>query len=81
VSRNIGSRPLDVAPFVAFTLEKRGKQTNYGATSSASTARRPRDAPERTANLAAPERPLKNGDKALVGNTGYRRFLKTGGAV
>jgi transposase len=37
------------------------------------------DAAERTAILAALERQLRRGDKALVGNTGYRRFLKTVG--
>lgn len=33
----------------------------------------------RTAILASLQRQLKRGDKALVSNTGYRRFLKTGG--
>ncbi len=40
-----------------------------------------KDAAERTAVLAALERQLKKGDKALVGNSGYRRFLKTVGAA
>src|SRR5206468_7439113 len=34
-----------------------------------------KDAADRAAILAALERQLKKGDKALVGNTGYRRFL------
>ena len=38
-----------------------------------------KDAAERAAILAALERQLKRGDKALVGNTGYRRFLRTVG--
>ena len=38
-----------------------------------------KDAAERAAILAALERQLRRGDKALAGNTGYRRFLKTVG--
>ena len=38
-----------------------------------------KDAADRTAILAALERQLRRGDKALVGNTGFRRFLKTVG--
>jgi hypothetical protein len=34
-----------------------------------------KDAAARVAILAALERELKKGDKALVGNKGYRRFL------
>jgi hypothetical protein len=36
-----------------------------------------KDAEARTALLAGLEQKLKQGDKALVGNTGYRRFLST----
>jgi transposase len=36
-----------------------------------------KDAADRASILAALERQLKRGDKALVGNTGYRRYLKT----
>jgi SRSO17 transposase len=36
-----------------------------------------KDAADRAAILAALERTLKRGDKALIGNTGYRRYLKT----
>jgi hypothetical protein len=36
-----------------------------------------KDAADRTSILAALERQLAKGDKALVGNTGYRRYLKT----
>jgi hypothetical protein len=35
------------------------------------------DAADRASILAALERQLTKGDKALVGNTGYRRYLKT----
>jgi hypothetical protein len=38
-----------------------------------------RDAATRQAILANLERQLAKGDKALVGNTGFRRFLKTEG--
>ena len=38
-----------------------------------------RDAATRQAILASLERQLARGDKALVGNTGFRRFLKTEG--
>jgi hypothetical protein len=79
----------DGAPFVPLTLEKRAKQSDYGAKSVTLAGRRyivcinhqeaEKDAAERSAILAALERQLKRGDKALVGNTGYRRFLKTVG--
>jgi transposase len=36
-----------------------------------------KDAADRASIIAAPERQLAKGDKALVGNTGYRRYLKT----
>jgi hypothetical protein len=36
-----------------------------------------KDAADRTAILTALERQLRRGHKALVGNTGFRRFLKT----
>ena len=38
-----------------------------------------KDAAARAAILTALERQLKKGDKSLVGNTGYRRFLATPG--
>src|SRR5208283_4686410 len=38
-----------------------------------------KDAAARAAILAALERQLKKGDKSLVGNKGYRRFLATPG--
>ena len=36
-----------------------------------------KDAADRAAIVAALERQLAKGDKALIGNTGYRRYLKT----
>jgi Transposase DDE domain len=79
----------DAAPFVPLIVEKRGRDIEYSAkTVTLSGARyivcinhqqAAKDAADRTAVLAALERQLKRGDKALVGNTGYRRFLKTVG--
>jgi transposase len=51
----------DAAPFVPLVIDKRGRDTEYGA------------------KAVTLERQLRRGDKALVGNTGYRRFLKTVG--
>ena len=43
----------------------------------ASAAVAEKDAADRASIVAALERQLAKGDKALVGNTGYRRYLKT----
>ena len=79
----------DTAPCVPLTLTKRGHETDYEA--KAVTVGGPRyilcrnhqeaarDAAARQAILANLERQLARGDKALVGNTGFRRFLKTEG--
>jgi len=79
----------DAAPFVPLTLTKRGKDTDYGAKAVTLGGTRyivclnrqeaAKDAADRAKILATLERQLKKGDKALVGNTGYRRFLKTVG--
>jgi hypothetical protein len=79
----------DAAPFVPLIVEKRGRETDYGAKAVTLGGARyivcvnhqeaEKDAAERTAILTALERQLRRGDKALVGNTGYRRFLKTVG--
>jgi Transposase DDE domain len=79
----------DAAPFVPLTVEKRGRAADYSAKSVTLGGRRyivcinhqeaERDAANRAAILAALERQLRRGDKALVGNAGYRRFLKTVG--
>jgi len=80
---------VDAAPFVPLIVEKRGRETDYGAKAVTLGGARyivcvnhqeaEKDAAERTAILTALERHLRRGDKALVGNTGYRRFLKTVG--
>ena len=79
----------DTAPFVPLTLTKRKKETDYGAKSVMLGGQRyivcinhqeaEKDAADRRAILESLERQLKKGDKALVANTGYRRFLKTEG--
>ena len=79
----------DTAPFVPLTIEKRGKQTDYSAKSVKLAGTRyivcinhqeaEKDAAARASILASLERQLKRGDKALVGNAGYRRFLQTVG--
>ena len=77
----------DPAPFAPLTLTKRGKDTDYEAKTVTLAGRRyivcrnhqeaVKDAADRAAIMAALERALAKGDKALVGNTGYRRYLKT----
>jgi hypothetical protein len=79
----------DAAPFVPLIIEKRGRDTDYSAKAVTLGGVRyivcinhqeaAKDAADRTAILAALERQLHRGDKALVGNTGLRRFLKTVG--
>jgi hypothetical protein len=76
-------------PFVPLVITKRGKSVDYEAKTVALAGRRyivcrnheeaKKDAADRAAILAALERQLKKGDKALVGNGGYRRFLATSG--
>jgi transposase len=77
----------DPAPFVPLTMTKRGKETDYEAKTVKLASRRyivcrnhaeaAKDATDRASIVAALERQLARGDKALVGNTGYRRYLKT----
>ncbi len=77
----------DPAPFMPFTMSKRGKQADYAAKTVTLAGRRyivcrnhqeaEKDAADRASILAALERQLAKGDKALVGNTGFRRYLKT----
>jgi hypothetical protein len=77
----------DPAPFVPLAMSKRGKQIDYEAKAVTLAGRRyivcrnhqeaEKDAADRVSILAALERQLAKGDKALVGNTGYRRYLKT----
>ena len=77
----------DPAPFVPLVLTKRAKDIEYEAKAVTLAGRRyivcrnrdemRKDAAARAAILAALERRLKKGDKSLVGNKGYRRFLAT----
>ncbi len=77
----------DPAPFVPLVMSKRGKQVDYEAKAVMLAGRRyivcrnhqeaQKDAADRISILAALERQLAKGDKALVGNTGYRRYLRT----
>ncbi|HYY59820.1 MAG TPA: IS1634 family transposase [Burkholderiales bacterium] len=80
----------DPEPFVPLTVEKRGRPVDYEAKAVKLGGARyivcrnhqeaTKDAAERAAILKSLERQLKRGDKALVGNTGFRRFLTTVGA-
>jgi transposase len=75
----------DPAPFVPFFLTKRRHEIDYEAKAVTLAGRRyivcrnheqmRKDATDRAKILAALEQQLKKGDKALVGNKGYRRFL------
>ena len=68
-------------------MSKRAKQVDYEAKAVLLAGRRyivcrnhqeaEKDAADRAAIVAALERQLAKGDKALVGNTGFRRYLKT----
>jgi hypothetical protein len=79
----------DPAPFVPLVLEKRGKAIDYEAKAVVLAGRRyivcrnheqmKKDAAARASILSALDRQLRNGDKSLVGNKGYRRFLATTG--
>jgi len=75
----------DPAPFVPFVLRKERREVDYEAKAVALAGRRyvicrnldemTKDAANRATIVAALERQLKKGDKSLVGNKGYRRFL------
>src|SRR5215470_17442301 len=74
-------------PFVPLVMTKRGKEVEYEAKTVNIAGRRyivcrnhaeaAKDSADRTSILTALERQLAKGDKALVGNIGYRRYLKT----
>ncbi len=76
----------DPAPFVPFVLKKPRREVDYEAKAVALAGRRyvvcrnldemKKDAANRATIVANLERQLKKGDKSLVGNKGYRRFLK-----
>ena len=80
-------QPRALAPFIPLVLTKRAKDIEYEAKAVTLAGRRyivcrnrdemRKDAAARAAILAALERRLKKGDKSLVGNKGYRRFLAT----
>src|SRR3984885_934384 len=77
----------DPDPFVPLVMKKRGKEIDYEAKTVMVAGRRyivcrnrqeaEKDAADRASIVAALERQLAKGDKALVGNTGFRRYLKT----
>ena len=77
----------DAAPFVPLVTTKRSKETAYEAKTVTLAGRRyivcrnhqeaEKDAADRAAIVAALTRQLAKSDKALVGNSGYRRYLKT----
>jgi hypothetical protein len=79
----------DPAPYVPLTITKRGHEIDYEAKAVTVGGARyilcrnhqeaARDAAAREAILANLERQLAKGDKALVGNAGFRRFLKSEG--
>jgi hypothetical protein len=77
----------DPAPLVPLLMKKRGKEIDYEAKTVMLAGRRyivcrnrqeaEKDAADRASIVAALERQLTKGDKALVSNTGFRRYLKT----
>ncbi len=77
-------------PFIPLITTKRGKEIEYEAKAVMLGGQRYivcrnhqeaiKDAADRATILAGLEQALQKGDKALVGNKGYRRFLKTTGA-
>jgi len=80
----------DTVPCVPLTITRRGHEIDYEAKAVTVGGRRyilcrnhqeaDRDAADRAAILAKLAQQLKKGDKALIGNTGFRRFLKTEGS-
>ena len=75
----------DPAPFVPFVLMKPRREVDYEAKAVTLAGRRyivcrnldqmTKDAANRATIVVALEKQLKKGDKSLVGNKGYRRFL------
>jgi hypothetical protein len=78
----------DPAPFTPFVQSRRGHEIEYETKAVERGGRRyivcrnlqeaSKDAADRGKIIEALERQLKKGDKALVGNKGYRRFLCKG---
>jgi hypothetical protein len=79
----------DPAPYIPLTIAKRGQETDYEAKAVTVGGARyivcrnhqeaEKDAADRAAILAKLAQQLTKGDKALIGNTGFRRFLKIEG--
>lgn len=79
----------DTAPFVPPTIAGRDKDTDDGAKAVEVAGTRyivclnheqaRKDAADRALIVESLQRQLKKADMALVGNTGYRRFLRTAG--
>src|SRR5579863_4111869 len=77
----------DPGPFAPLVIAKRDKEIDYEAKAVMLAGGRyivcrnrqeaEKDAADRASIVAALKRQLAKGDKALVGNTGYRRYLKT----
>jgi hypothetical protein len=77
----------DPAPLVPLVIKKRGKEIDYEAKTVMLAGPRnivcrnhqeaAKDAADRASIVAALERQLTKDDKALVSNTGFRRYLKT----
>ena len=77
----------DPGPFVPLVMRKRRQEIDYEAKTVTLAGRRyivcrnhqeaAKDAADRASIVAALERQLAKGDKALVSNTGFRRYLKT----
>ena len=75
----------DPAPFVPFVLMKPRDEVDYEAKAVNLAGRRyivcrnldqmKKDAADRAAIVAALEKQLQKGDKSLIGNKGYRRYL------
>ena len=73
--------------FLPLVMQNRGREIDYEAKTVMLAGRRyivcrnrqkaEKDAADRASIVAALERQLAKGDKALVGNTGFRRYLKT----
>lgn len=79
----------DPGKFVPLVLTRRGRETEYGAKEvkldgvryivCLNHAQAAKDAEDRRDIVAHLERALRQGDKALIGNAGYRRYLKREG--
>jgi len=79
----------DTAPFVPLLVERRNKETLYGAKEVKLAGRRyivcrneseaVKDAADRKRIVETLRQQLGRGDKSLIGNGGYRRYIKTVG--